>query len=79
MSGCDGKTEKENAAYVPAERLFAMPLLESKADDAIDMVLRIGDKFKSIGKLDEAIATYEHFIKHLERFVMMSLSRITNM
>ena len=78
MSGCDGKTEKENAAYVPAERLFAVPLLEPKIDDAIDMVLRIGDKFKSIGDLDEAIATYEHFITHLERFVMVPLSRVVD-
>ena len=76
MSGCDGKTGTGNAAHVPAERLFAVPLLEQNTDDAIEMVLRIGDKFKSIGNLDEAIATYEHFITHLERFVMMPLSRV---
>jgi len=72
------KLDPGKYSYVPAERLFAVPLLEQKADDVIDMVLRVGDKFKSIGNLDEAIAVYEHFIKHLERFIMVPLARIVD-
>jgi hypothetical protein len=78
MSGCEIKTGTGSAAYVPAERLFAVPLLEQKADDVIDMVLRVGDKFKSIGNLDEAIAVYEHFIKKLKRYIMVPLSRVVD-
>ena len=66
------------SSYIPAERLFAVPLLEQKDDDAIDMVLRVGDKFKSIGNLDEAIAVHEHFIKNLKRFVLRPLSCVVN-
>jgi len=72
------KLDPGKYSYVPAERLFAVPLLEQKDDDAIDMVLRVGDKFKSIGNLDEAIAVHEHFIKNLKRFVLRPLSCVVN-
>ena len=73
------KLDPGKYSYVPAERLFAVPLLEQKADDVIDMVLRVGDKFKSIGNLDETIAVHEHFIKKLKRHVMVPLSRVVEM
>ncbi len=65
------------AGYVPAERVLvpavAMPGLLAISDDFIGMVLRVGDKFKSIGDKDGAIAAYEHFIGQLRRFTMVPL------
>ncbi len=64
---------------MPAERVFvpavAMPGLLAIDDDFIGMMLRAGDKFKSIGDKDGAIAAYEHFIGQLRRFTMVPLGK----
>ena len=76
----DTKVESGRFAYVPAERVFvpavAMPGLLAIDDDAIGMVLRVGEKQVAMGGKDAAIANYEHFIAGLKRFVMVPLMAI---
>ena len=70
------KAESGRFAYVPAERIF-MPGVKMPGllaiDDAIGMVLRVGEKQVAMGDKDAAIANYEHFIAGLKRLVLVPI------
>ena len=71
---------KVNDAYVPAERVFvpavAMPGLLAMDDDFIERVLRVGGMLRDMRNKDTALECYEHFIRQLRRFTMVSLKEI---